>query len=320
VQTEAVKLAERQYESNRRQVLPGTLAPIDAVAAQTQVATFQQTVFIAQQNLTTAENNLKALMLGNRSDLMWGTALVPQTEIDPHTPVPALEDAIKHALASRPELAETALSADVNALDLKLARESAKPRIDAFANLSTSGLSGVANTSLGNSPFSAFFPAGFGAIPPALVGNYGQSLSNLGSGNFTTAQVGIQLSLPLRNRTAQAQIATAAAESRRIKVQQNQIGMAVESDVRNSLQAATDTQLRYDAAVLTRRSAEEQYASEQRQFQAGNSTVFLVLQRQSDLIVARAREIRARADCAEALANVDRATARTLEARGIDFK
>jgi HAE1 family hydrophobic/amphiphilic exporter-1 len=320
VQTEAVKLAERQYESNRRQVLQGTLAPVDAVAAQTQVATFQQTVFIAQQVLTAAENNLKSLMLGNRSDLMWGTALIPETEIDPHTPLPIFDDAIKQALAARPELSETALAADVNTLDARLAREAAKPRIDAFANLSTAGLAGVSNVQISNSPLAAFFPAGFGAIPPALVGNYGQSLSNLWSGNFATAQAGVNISLPLRNRTAQAQVATAAAEARRIKTQQNQIGMAVESDVRNSLQAATDTELRYDAAALARRSAEEQYSSEQRQFQAGTSTVFLVLQRQSDLIVARAREVRARADCAEALANLDRATARTLEARGIEFK
>jgi hydrophobic/amphiphilic exporter-1 (mainly G- bacteria), HAE1 family len=320
VQTEAVKLAERQYESNRRQVLQGTLAPIDAVAAQNQVATFQQALFISQQVLTVAENNLKSLMLGTRGDLMWGTALVPETEIDPHAPLPVLDDAIKQALAARPELAETALAADVNALDARLAREAAKPRIDAFANLSTAGLAGVSNLQISNSPLAAFFPAGFGAIPPALIGNYGQSLSNLWSGNFATAQAGVNISLPLRNRTAQAQVATAAAEARRIKTQQNQIGMAVESDVRNSLQAATDTELRYDAAALARRSAEEQYASEQRQFQAGTSTVFLVLQRQSDLIVARAREVRARADCAEALANLDRATARTLEARGIEFK
>ena len=70
-------------------------------------------------------------------------------------------------------------------------------------------------------------------------------------------------------------------------------------------------------AALARRSAEEQYASEQRQFQAGTSTVFLVLQRQADFIAARSREVRARADAGEAIANLDRATAATIEARGI---
>ena len=60
VQTEAVRLAEHQYASNRRQAEQGILAPIDVVAAQTQVATFQQSVFAAQQALTQAENNLKS--------------------------------------------------------------------------------------------------------------------------------------------------------------------------------------------------------------------------------------------------------------------
>jgi hypothetical protein len=275
---------------------------------------------MAQQVLTAAENNLKSLMLPNRGDLMWSTALVPETELDPHQPLPAFDDAVKQALAGRPELAENAISTGINALDLRLARENAKPRIDAFANLTTAGLAGKTTPPVADNPLAIFFPAGFGAVPPALVGGYGQSLSNLGSGNFTTAQVGVQISVPLRNRAASAQVATAAAETRRLRGQQDQIGMAVEADVRNALQASTDTQLRFDAAVLARQSAEEQYASEQRQFQAGTSSTFLVLQRQTDLIVARAREVRARADCAEALANLDRATARTLEARGITLK
>ena len=96
--------------------------------------------------------------------------------------------------------------------------------------------------------------------------------------------------------------------------------MAIEADVRNTLQGATSAQSRLEAAALARRSADEQYASEQRQFQAGTSTVFLVLQRQNELFVARSREVRARADAAEAIANLDRATAQTLEVQGIEAK
>ena len=93
--------------------------------------------------------------------------------------------------------------------------------------------------------------------------------------------------------------------------------MAIEADVRNALQALHSAHMRLDAAAVARRSAEEQYASEQRQFQAGTSTVFLVLQRQTDLVAARGREVRARADVAEATANLDRATARTIDAWNI---
>ncbi|HVP46234.1 MAG TPA: TolC family protein [Bryobacteraceae bacterium] len=338
VQTEAVRLAERQYASNRRQAEQGMLAPIDVVAAQTQVATFEQYLFAAQQALTQAENNLKSLMLPNRSDLMWSAALIPQTQPSVSVKVPALEDAVQQALQSRPELAESAISIEVNKLDSRLSQEQAKPRIDAFANLSVAGLAGrpippgpnpltaPADALVGRiNQLSALAglpplpPISFGSstVPALFVGSYGQSLSNLAAGNFPSAQVGVQFSFPLRNRTALAQAASSAAEGRRLRVQRDQIEMAIEADVRNALQAVTSAQSRLDAAVLAQRSADEQYASEQRQFQAGTTTVFFVLQRQSDLIIARSREVRARADLGEAIANLDRATARTIEAQKI---
>ena len=157
---------------------------------------------------------------------------------------------------------------------------------------------------------------GSSSVPDMFVGGYGQSLSNLAAGTFPTVQVGVQFSLPLRNRTAEAQAAISTAEGRRLRALRDQIAMAVEADVRNSLQGASSAQSRLEAAILARRSAEGQYASEQRQFQAGTSTVFLVLQRQSDLIAARGREIRARADLGEAMASLERATARDSRRAG----
>jgi HAE1 family hydrophobic/amphiphilic exporter-1 len=273
-------------------------------------------VFVAQQALTQAENNLKSLMLPNRDDLMWSTALIPSTEVKTDMTPPALAEAVKQALQSRPELAEAALGLEVNKLDARLSSEQARPRVDAFANLSAVGLAGQPLPTASN-PLAPFFPPGTVFIPPLLAGGYGTSLSNLASGYFPTAQVGLQVSLPLRNRTAEAQEAISAAEGRRLHAVQDQVGMAVEADVRNALQGVESARSRLDAATLASRSAEEQYASEQRQFQAGTSTVFLVLQRQTDFIAARSREVRARADLGEAVANLDRATAGTLEAHGI---
>jgi outer membrane protein len=150
--------------------------------------------------------------------------------------------------------------------------------------------------------------------------SFGQSLSALTSGNFTSAQVGVQFSLPLRNRTANAQVAFDVAEGRRLKTLRQQTEMAIEQDVRNALQTESSAKSRLEASVTARIYAEQQYASEQRQFQTGTSTVFLVLQRQTDLISDRAREVRARADLGKATANFDRAVARTIEARSIEVK
>jgi len=290
---------------------------VDATAAQTQLATFQQTLFGAQQVLTAAENNLKQLMLPDRSDLMWSAAIVPETRPDTAPTAVPLRDAVNHALASRPELAESAIALDVNKLDVRLNRDQTKPQVNAFANLSATGLAGT-TLPAGSNPFGNLLPITIGGPPAIFVGGAGQSLNTLFGGNFPTAQVGVQISLPLRNRAAHAQLANSEAEGRRLKIVRDQISMAVEADVRNALQAAVSAESRLSAASLARKSAEEQYASEQRQFQAGTSTVFLVLQRQTDLISARSREVRAESDVAEAKANLDRATGSTIQAQGLN--
>ncbi len=340
VQIEAVRLAEQQFASNRRQAQEGLLARIDVVAAQTQMATFRQNVFIAQEALTRAENTLKQMITANRNDLLWGMALIPETAAPSSITLPDLVAATKQALEMRPELKQNDLSIEINKLDARLSREMAKPRIDAFANASLAGLSGVP-TSQASNPITGAFGAMINqlnelsqlagvppldtslfasTVPPNLVGGYGQAWNNIGAGTFPTLQAGLQFSFPIRNRTAEASAAVAAAEGKRLRALRDQAEMLIEADVRNSLQTASSAQARYAASILARQSAEEQYASEQRQLQSGTSTVFLVLQRQTDLIAARTREVRALADLAVAAANLDRATASTLDTLKIGIK
>jgi hydrophobe/amphiphile efflux-1 (HAE1) family protein len=340
VQIEAVRLAEQQFASNRRQAEQGLLARIDVVAAQTQMATFRENVFIAQEALTRAENTLKQMITPNQADLLWGVALIPETAAPASIAMPDLAAATKQAIDSRPELKQSDLSIEINKLDARLSRELAKPRIDAFANASLAGLSGLSVSQTTN-PITGVFGALItqlnqlsqlagvppldtslfaSTVPPNLVGGYGQSWSNVGAATFPTVQVGLQISLPIRNRTAEANSAIAAAEGKRLRALREQAEMLIGADVRNSLQTASSSQARFAASILARQSAEEQYASEQRQLQAGTSTVFLVLQRQTELIVARTREVRAQADVAIAAANLDRATAQTLDTLKIGIK
>jgi len=254
--------------------------------------------------------------------------------------MPDLHAATKEALSMRPELKQSDLSIQINKLDARLSQELAKPRIDAFANANLAGLSGVAVSQASNPITGAFGAmitqlnelsqlAGLppldtslfaSTIPPNLIGGYGQSWANIGAGTFPSVQVGLNISLPIRNRTAEANAAIAAAEGKRLRALREQAEMLIEADVRNSLQTAASAQAQHAASILARQSAEEQYSSEERQFQAGTSTVFLVLQRQTDLIVARTREVRSQADVAIAAANLDRATARTLDTLKIGLK
>ncbi len=247
VQIESVRLAEEQFASNRRQAEQGLLARIDVVAAQTQIASFRQNVFLAQEALTRDENALKQMISPNRSDLLWGMELIPETAAPLSVAIPDLHAATRQAIDMRPELKQSDLSIEINKLDARLSREQAKPRIDAFTNASLAGLSGLPNAQASNPIAGAFgamitqlnelsLLAGIppldtsvfsSTIPPNLIGGYGQSWSNIGAGTFPTVQVGLQISLPIRNRTAEANAAIAAAEGKRLRALRDQTEMLI---------------------------------------------------------------------------------------------
>lgn len=342
VQVEAVQIAREQDASNRRQVEQGLLAPIDVVAAQTQMATFELSAYTAQQTLTTAENALKQLILAERSDPLWSVAIVPSTPVNLSPPIIPLSDAIQEALATRPELVQIRITSDINKLNHRFFNEQTKPQVDAVLLHSNAGLAGTAVPSTPN-PFTSGLVAltnqvnelstiagvdplppvnggGGGGVPPVLIGGYPDSLSNLFAGRFPTTQVQLRFSLPLRNRTAEANLASNLAEGRRIRDLQQQAELAVEASVRNSMQAVEMSKLRLDAARVARVSAEEQYESEQRQFRAGTSTLFLVQQRQNDMITARSQERLSESALGKAIAAFDLATGRTLTVRNINIR
>ncbi|HVY93027.1 MAG TPA: efflux RND transporter permease subunit, partial [Bryobacteraceae bacterium] len=229
VQIQAVRLAEEQDASNRRQVAQGLLAPVDVTQTQTQIATFQQSMLTAQQAVTAAENALKVLITPDRTDPLWNSEIIPEDMSSDRPASMILDDAIHAALETRPELKQNMIALAMNQLDVKRAKEDAKPQIDANATLSTVGLAGTPPSAALLAGLSQFFPGGV-AIPPVLVGDYGQSFNNLTSGHFTTASVGVTMSFPIRNRTAEAQSAVAASETKRLESTKKQVEMANEQD------------------------------------------------------------------------------------------
>lgn len=339
VQLDAVRIGREQDESNRRQQEQGLLAPIDVVAAQRQLATFEENAYSAQEALTAAENSLKTLILPDRTDPLWSNALIPITPVNVSPPITPLQDAVREGLTNRPELAQVEISGEINQADTRLNRELAKPQVDLVATHTNAGLAGI-QLPQGPNPFTAGLvnlterlnelsllaglqplPSTGGGptsgLPNFLLGGYGQSLSNIFNGNFPTTQLQLRISLPLRNRTAEANLSNSLAETRRIKNQRQQTEQLIEAGVRNAMQSVESAKARLESARVARQSAEEQYQSEQRQFRAGTSTLFLVQQRQSDMITARSQERRAEADLGKAIATFELATGTILDTNNI---
>jgi HAE1 family hydrophobic/amphiphilic exporter-1 len=152
---------------------------------------------------------------------------------------------------------------------------------------------------------------------PELLGGFGQSLSNLLANRYGNFKVGVQISLPLRNRTAEANLGRTLVEGERIGTQREQLEQNIQVDVRNALQGMRSAQARLRAATATREANEQQFASEQRKLDAGQSTTFLVLERQTNLTEARALELRAQTDLNKAIADLQRATGNALHVNSI---
>jgi outer membrane protein TolC len=143
IQRDAARDARMQLEHNRRLVAEGQLAPVDIVAAEAQVAGFEQNIYVALDEVGRAENALKNLIAENRESEVWSVALVPTDTVDVQPPVVTLEDAMQSALTTRPELQQSDVAGEINALDERLAREATKPQVDLVGSYGAVGLAGA---------------------------------------------------------------------------------------------------------------------------------------------------------------------------------
>ncbi len=335
IQRDAVRDSRTQLKHNKRLVAEGALAPIDVVAVEAQVAGFEQTLFAALEEVSRAENNLKNLIAENRQAEIWSVSLIPTDSVDLVPPNVSLAEAMKAAMENRPELQQSNLVREINQIDQKFFREQTRPQIDLVGSYSLVGLAGA--VSGGINPFPASSQElrdrvnllsvnnGLPPLPdsptqtisPELIGGYGQSIQSLLGNRYSNFRVGVQINLPLRNRTAKAQLGRSLVEGQRIATQREQLEQSIQVDVRNALQVVRSAEARLRAAAAAREASEQQYASEQRKLDAGQSTVFLLLERQTALTVARGNELRAQTDLNKASAELQRATGNALTGNSI---
>jgi HAE1 family hydrophobic/amphiphilic exporter-1 len=340
IQRDAVRDARTQLEHNKRMVEQGMLAPIDVVAAEAQVTTFEQSVYSALEEISRAENGLKNMIAENRNASIWKDSIVPTDAVDLTPPVIALEEAMQAALENRPELKQSDAAREINQIDQRYFREQTKPQLDLVGSYGAVGLAGSLSPSAGastlfgsteltrqkineivaalpNSGIQPIPPPNAASLPPELLGGTGSSLANLAANRYNNFRVGVQVNLPLRNRTAEAQLGRSLVEGQRIGTQREQLEQLIQVDVRNALQLVRTAEARLRAAAATRNSSEQQYQSEQRRFDVGQSTLFLVLERQTTLTTARGNELRAQTDLNKAIADLQRATGNSLQANNV---
>ncbi|HEX8287843.1 MAG TPA: TolC family protein [Pyrinomonadaceae bacterium] len=334
VQRDGVRDAKQQLEHNRRLVEEGQLAPIDIVAAETQVANIEQGVYEALETVSRAENNLKNLIAANKNDMLWSESIVPTDSVDLDAPSTTLPEALNVAIENRPEIEVNNVQRDINEIDRRFLLDQTKPQVDLVASYTTSGVGGSQNPDFRNiftqtcDPSSQAYQACQQelqvrqAAQQAQLNNLtGSSISDVFANRYPTFRVGVQFNLPLfGNQATKAQLGRSLVQGEQIRTQREQIEQSIQVDVRNSLQSLRTSEARLRAAAISRENSQKQYESEQRKLDNGQSDVYKVLERQTALMNARSAELRAQTELNKAIADLQRATGNSLKANNIEAR
>jgi outer membrane protein TolC len=320
VQQDALALAEKTLSDNKKQVEIGTLAPIEIVRAQSQVATNQQSLIVAQTNLELQQLLMKNALSRTLVDPSLIEAEVIPTDtmrIVADEPVVPSQDLINDALSHRPELAESRIDLNSRAVSMKAVKNALLPSLDLFAYYGGTGLGGSQNpVNLCSNPLSN---PNFCSHTPEGTISYPDTLNQLVNSTAPDRGVGLSLNIPLRNRTAQANQIRSQLEYRQAQMRLQQVENEIRIEVRNAQFALQQNRASVAAAQAAVDLAQQSLDAEQKKYALGASTTTLVLQQSSALTQSRSNLVAARASYEKARVELDRATGLLLEHNSIDL-
>jgi outer membrane protein len=329
VQQQAVTVAEKLYNDNKKQLEIGTMAPLEVTRAESEVATDRQNLIFAQTVSLQNQQILKNAITKNPlAPNVVNVEIIP-TDL-PSRPeaieAPSFEEAAKEAFVKRPELQEEALNLLNGEIDLKATRNALLPTATLSAQYGSVGLAGnqarfTTKTVAGAPVVDAnglpvpgdFLPASQFTPNGIVQAGFGDAMTSVFHNNFPDYQVSLNVQIPIRNRSAQADNQRAILTQRQLEATLQQLKNAALLDVRNSYIALTQDRAQVDAASKARELQQQTFDAEQKKYQLGASTVYQVILTQRDLINAQGTELRALANLVEAKANYERAVGRTLE-------
>ncbi|HWX37871.1 MAG TPA: TolC family protein [Candidatus Sulfotelmatobacter sp.] len=338
VEEAAVGVSQRLFEENSKRLEIGTLSSLDVLTAQSQLASDKQALVQAQsvqmQDETTLLNDITKNPLDST---LLSAEITPTTMIS--TPGESdnirIEDAVKEAWQKRPELKQATLNLENAGTDVKATKNELLPTVNLFGEYIASGLGGVQN-SANTTPTGAFL-AGLPVVdssgvpvpglfqstavttssPVVFPGGAPQDLGRVFRGDYSSFEAGINITLPIRNRAAQADNAQALLNERQQKTQYRQEQNVIFVSVRNALIAMHEDRASLAAAEESKKLAVQTFEDEQEKYRLGASTSYNVVLRERDVTAAEATDLRDRINLLEDELKFNQAMGRTLEVNNI---
>jgi outer membrane protein TolC len=315
----ALSQSTQLTSDNRRQLEIGTLAPLDVVNSDSAVATDKQALVASQSNLTYQQLIMKQAIARDLTDPVLMVAPVIPTDrvgLDrlPEEDMP-VDDLVQQAYVNNPQIEQAVLSMKNNELTMKAEKNGLLPTVDAYAFYGANTLSGSPSPYLDCAAL-----AGFGATTCSYptVG-YGTAVGNLFNSTAPDKGVGVNITIPLRNRVAQADQARSQMEYRQAQMRLQQLYTQVRIQVINGQYALTNDRAQVTAAQAGRDYAAQSLEAEQKKLKLGASTSALVLQQQRNMATAENALISATAAYAKDRAGLLQLLSKTLDRYGISI-
>jgi len=297
---QSLALADRQLADNQLRLELGTVAQIDVLTSQAEVATRNQAVVQAEGAWRAAQVALKQLIVSDTSDPLWSTSVVPTSRPAYEAP-PTLDvdAAIGRAVENRTDIEQLRRQGDSLDLSQRLLEDQRRPAVNLTMGLVYNGIGGTqllrAGDRLGGSAT--------GTIP----GGYFDALSALGSLDFPTWTLGLNVTMPVSNAAADAVAARGRVQRRQVDARLRTIELQAAANVTRLADQVTNADQQVQAAGVARQLAEQRLDLESARLDAGVSTTFLVLQAQRDLATAQTAELRALLDYRRAMVDFEQA-------------
>ncbi len=314
VKRETLAFAERTLADNKKQLAVGSMAPIDVVNAESQVATARQNVIVSETNLQLEQllmtnaltRNVQAPNVRLAPVVPTDTMVIPTTE--PAVPVEGL---VTEAVQKNPTLSQARLDLKNRELNVRAAANGLLPALDLVGFYGASSIAGTFNSqvcAITSLPCPSPLPTPTG---------YGTAFTNLYNSSAPDKGVALQLTIPIRNRQAQSVQARSVLELRQAQVRLQQLENQVAILVRNAQFALQQNKARVDAAVEALRFARESLVAEQKKYRLGASTSYLVFQQETNVATADENLLAAKIAYAKSRVNFDQVMSRTLEHNSI---
>ena len=287
VQQRALDLALELERTNRARVDVGQSPPLDLVAARAEVAQRRENLIVARTNVRQSEDQLRTLIMDQKRPDFWSVRIDPADRVPPIGPPPNVDAAVRRALAERTDLQRARKEIEIADTGIALARNETRPDLRIEANYITDAAGGTRLVRTGGFP---------GTVTGTEVTGYSDVLGQILTLDYPTWTVGMTFTYPLGRSAAEANLARTRIEKDQAATRLRSLEFGAVREVREAAWQLEQNQQRIETAKLSRELAEQRLEAEQKRFEVGMSTSFLVIQAQRDLAVARNNELQAYLD------------------------